>query len=290
MRAGDVVDDFIATLVARLSRIGGLVAVALGGSYARGTQRPDSDIDLGLYYREASPFSIEDIKNLAEEINDAPRPIVTDFWRWGRWVNGGAWLTVKGQRVDFLYRSLDHLERVIEDCRRGSIESDFYQQAPYGFHSYIYLGELSVCRVLHDPQGVLAQLKESVIPYPQPLKKAIVSQFLWGVEFDLEQAGKFAEQGDVYNATGCLTRCASALVQVVYALNERYFINDKGSMREIAAFELKPADFVLVLARVLARPGQTSDELTESVSKLAVLLQQLLELCGDLFARPDFRA
>ena len=35
----------------RLVAVGGVVGVVLGGSRARGTHRPDSDYDLGLYYR-----------------------------------------------------------------------------------------------------------------------------------------------------------------------------------------------------------------------------------------------
>lgn len=283
-------DDLIAGIASRLAGIAGIVAVALGGSYARGTQRPDSDIDLGLYYRERSPFSIQDIKSLAGEINDAPDPVVTDFGRWGRWVNGGAWLTVKGQRVDFLYRSLDDLERAIEECKRGNIESDFYQQPPYGFHSYVYLGELSICRVLHDPQDILLGLKERLVPYPPLLKRAIVNRFLWGVEFDLGRARKFAEEGDVYSATGCLARCASELVQVVYALNERYFVNDKGALAEIASFEVVPANFGLVLTEVLARPGRSARELAASAAKLSAVLRELIEMCGEIYSRPDFRA
>lgn len=33
-----------------LAHVPGVRAVALGGSRARGTHRPDSDVDLGLYY------------------------------------------------------------------------------------------------------------------------------------------------------------------------------------------------------------------------------------------------
>lgn len=74
-------DELVAGIVGKLGKVRGLAAVALGGSHARGTQRPGSDIDLGLYYREDSPFSIQDIQNVAEEIHDVPDPIVTDFGR-----------------------------------------------------------------------------------------------------------------------------------------------------------------------------------------------------------------
>ncbi len=280
----------VAQIVDQLARIDGLLAVALGGSRARGTQRPDSDIDLGLYYRDESPFSIGDVKALAGEISDASDPIVTDFYRWGPWVNGGAWLTVGGQRVDFLYRSLDRLEQVIADCLRGNIESDFYQQPPYGFHSYIYLGELSICRPLYDPDGLLARLKQRIFSYPQPLQRAVISRFLWGCQFDLAHAAKLAQQGDVYNAVGCFARVTAQIVQVVYALNDRYFVGDKGALDEIDGFERKPVAFARRLTEVLGSPGATSGRLADSARRLDGLLQELIPLCGGLYSRPSFGA
>ena len=43
----------------QLSEIPGIAAVVLGGSWARGTARPDSDLDIGLYYSEQSRPEIE---------------------------------------------------------------------------------------------------------------------------------------------------------------------------------------------------------------------------------------
>src|SRR4249919_594731 len=102
-------------MAGRLGAIPGVRAVVLGGSHARGRAQPESDIDLGLLYSDAAPFSIESVRELAEPVNDTTGPVVTDFYQWGPWVNGGAWLTIGGQRVDFLYRSLEHLDRVIAE-------------------------------------------------------------------------------------------------------------------------------------------------------------------------------
>src|SRR5919199_6904522 len=145
--------ELVRSLVERLAAIPGLAAVALGGSYASGTARPDSDIDLGLYYQEAAPFSIDAVRAIADDVNDTPHPTVTDFGGWGRWVNGGAWLTIGGQRLDFLYRNLDKLERVVAQAEAGDWEQDYYQQFIHGFNSYVYLGEVHICRPLHDPAG-----------------------------------------------------------------------------------------------------------------------------------------
>src|SRR5437667_2966315 len=116
--------EIVSSLAKPLSAISGIRAVVLGGSHARGRAQPGSDIDLGILYSEAAPFSIQTVRELAEDLNDAAGPVVTNFYEWGPWVNGGAWLTIDGQRVDFVYRSLEHLERVIAEAETGRYELD----------------------------------------------------------------------------------------------------------------------------------------------------------------------
>src|SRR5581483_146090 len=154
-------------------------AVVLGGSHARGRAKPESDIDLGLFYSEAAPFSIQDIRALAEAINDTAGPVVTDFYGWGPWVDGGAWLVIGGQRVDFVYRSLEHVERVIAEAEAGRYELDYAQQPPFGFFSATYLGEVAICVPLFDPEARLATLKQRVANYPEALRQTIVQDYLW---------------------------------------------------------------------------------------------------------------
>ncbi len=72
-------DKLIESIVEELKKIPNISAIVIGGSHATGTNRPDSDIDLGLYYKEAHPFSIESIKILANKLNDFPNPIVSNF-------------------------------------------------------------------------------------------------------------------------------------------------------------------------------------------------------------------
>lgn len=282
--------DVSSTVVERLAAIRGVTAIALGGSRARGTQLPDSDIDLGLYYWEATPFSVDALRALAEEINDIPGPVLTDFGRWGRWVNGGAWLVVGGKRLDWLYRSINAMERTIEECRQGRFHSDWYQQPPYGFHSYIYLGELSICNPLHDPDGILADLKGRIVAYPEALKRAIVNGFLWGAEFTLAQARKYVARDDIYNTAGCLTRCASGLVQVAYALNERYFVSDSGALEEIDAMERRPEGFGRSVRECLSLEIKGEAALSAAVQQVDELVQEMTGLCEGLYVRPDFRS
>ena len=147
----------------RLGKIERVVAVALGGSCARGTAGKGSDVDLGIYYWPSKPPSVELFRRLACDLHDdSSPPEVTDFGEWGPWVNGGAWLRIHGLKVDWLYRDLERVSKVVADCYRGVATCDYYLGHPHGFHNHIYLAETHYCRPLHDPSAVLRELKESV--------------------------------------------------------------------------------------------------------------------------------
>jgi len=268
-------------LVDRLASLDGVVAVVLGGSHARGRARPDSDVDLGLLYAEDRPPSIDAIRVLAREVDDSGAPVVTGFYEWGPWVNGGAWLTAKGRRLDLLYRSLEHLERAVADAQAGRYEIHWPQQPPFGFWSGTYLGELAVCVPLFVRDGRLLALKQRVSVYPDALRDAVVRDQLWQVEFGLEAfARKLAARGDVYGVAGCLARFASQLVLALFAHNRTWLVNDKTALAEIEGFAEAPRDFGTRLEALLARPGASAGALTASVQALAQLFRETAVLCA----------
>ncbi len=279
--------EVVQHIVDQLTHVEGIKAIVLGGSWATGAQRPDSDIDLGLFYSEASPLDIPHIRKIAIKLNDFPDPIVTDLGEWGKWVNGGAWLTIKGRRVDFLYRNIDFVSNILDDCIAGKIQLDGPQQPPYGFHSYIYCAEVKICKVFYDPNGVLQKLKSKVRPYPQLLKSRIINGFTWDAEFTLEVAKKPAARGDVYFVAGCLTRIASDLVQVLYALNETYFISDKRMYRDEHIFKIKPDNFSERIETILGNIGRDSNKLKAITSGTETLLKEVIALCGEQYT-PKF--
>jgi hypothetical protein len=264
-----------------------LQAIVLGGSWASDTQRPDSDIDLGLYYRAVTPLDIHHIRKIASELNDFPHPEVTELGGWGTWVNGGAWLTIQGQRVDFLYRNIDFVSTIVDECNRGKTQFDYLQQPPYGFYSYIYCAETQTCKILYDPLRAIQSLKSKISCYSELLKSTIINGFLWQAEFSLEVAKKSAKRGEAYFVAGCLTRIASCLVQVLYALNEKYFINDKRLYKDAEQFSLKPQDFVMRLDRILGEIGCDSKKIAETLLNTHILLTEVIGLCRDQYT-PKF--
>lgn len=271
------------------ARIPGVLAIVLGGSHARGRARPDSDIDIGLCYRDAAPIDIGAVRTLASALHDGGDPVVSGIGEWGPWVDGGAWLTIDGQRVDLLYRSLDKIEHTLADARAGRYEVHFAQQPPFGFFGPTLLGEVAIARALHDPSGEIARLKAQVTPMPESLAAAIMQNTLWSVEFGLTAfAPKFAEAGNVYGVAGCLTRFSHALVLALFALNGAYLLNEKSALAEIEGFGKAPAAFGERISAVLADIGADPDALNASLRAFTALFDETRTLCGDAY-RPAWR-
>lgn len=281
--------ELMSLLSNRLAAIPGIKAVALAGSHARGHAQAGSDIDLGILYSEATPFCVQTVRDLAEEVNDTSGPVVTNFYEWGPWVNGGAWLTVDGQRIDFIYRSLEHLERVIADAEAGRYELDYAQQPPFGFFSATYLGEVAVCIPLFDPEANFDRLKRRVEEYPEALRRAVTQDYLWAAEFGVAAfASKFAARADAYGTGACLTRAIHQLTLVLFALNRKYPINDKTALAEIAGFDRVPREFGARVQQILGHLGNSDAELNAAVESVGQLIAEVVELTEGLY-QPRFR-
>jgi hypothetical protein len=214
--------------------------------------------------------------------------VVTDFYGWGAWVNGGAWLTVGGQRVDFIYRNLEQVERVIADAERGVYEVDYAQQPPFGFFSGTYLGEVAVCVPLFDSESRLEGLKRRVAGYPNALRRALIQDYLWQAEFGLAAfARKFATRSDAYGTVACLTRAVNQIVHVLFALNREYPINDKTALAEVAEFGQAPQDFLDRVQNTFAHMGASSAELAAAVDRIAQLHREVVGVAEGLY-QPRF--
>jgi Polymerase beta, Nucleotidyltransferase len=251
----------------------GVRAIVLGGSYAAGAQRADSDIDIGLYYDE--DLDIAHIRSIAATLNDTPDFTVTELGGWGPWVNGGAWLAIQGQRVDFLYRNIDFVSSTLTECNQGIVRSDYWQQPAYGFHNFMYCTETAICRPLYDPDAVIERLKAQVVNYPPRLKQAISKTFLWSARFTLNNTYKPAARGEVYLVTGCLARAIHALVLVLYALNETWYLSEKRLAADLATFSIQPENFLARMYALLGATGTTSAQLLESLAKTEALYSEV---------------
>jgi hypothetical protein len=231
-------DPLLARIVEALRPVPGLVALVLGGSRGRGTAGPTSDYDIGLYYEPDAPLDVAALRSAIAPLVDDPSSTVTPLGEWGPWINGGGWLTLSGVKVDLLYRDLSRVREVIADARQGRFSMNYQPGHPHGFCSVIWMGEVATCQPLLDPLGRIAELKGQTWPYPEPLRDALLARFGWEVGFAIGNAELAARRSEQTHVAGCAYRALCCVAQVLFALNGRYLINEKGAVPEAATYPL----------------------------------------------------
>jgi predicted nucleotidyltransferase len=282
---------FIHRVVDHLQQIEGVVAIALGGSRARGTHTQNSDVDLGIYYHPENPPDRTALNHLASQLDDTHRAdLITPVGGWGKWMNGGGWLKIEGVAVDFLYRNVAQVSQVIEDCQMGKITIDYQPGHPHGFVSSIYMGEVALGLPLYDPDSVLGTLRTRTIPYPDQLKQATIHTFAWEISFSLFVAQKAVSRSDVVYAAGCCFRSVACMNQVLFALNEVYLLNEKGAVAAANRFALCPPNYqqrieaAFALLTGCAQSGTktpSASEMQQTIAILDEIEQDLSQWYGD---------
>ena len=269
-------DPFLEGLTCALAGVPGVTAIVLGGSRARGTDRADSDYDIGLYYFDAQPLDTNHLLKVATTLVDDPNAAdVTPVGGWGPWIVGGGWLTIQGRKVDLLYRNIEAVSQVIEKCRAGDISMHYQPGHPHGFCSATWMGEAALCRPMHDPSGAIAKLKASALPYPRALRDALIRRFRWEILFSIENAELAVSRADQTHIAGCVCRALACLAQVLFARNERYLINEKGALQEAACLDLSLPALVARTAEIWRLIGD---------SRFAAALASLREIDGEVLA------
>ena len=221
----------IAALVDELAASRGAVAVMLGGSRALDGAYPDSDWDLGLYYRGAI-----DLGPLAAH------GVVHRPGSWGRVMNGGAWLSCGGHKVDVLLRDLGAVEHWTERAEAGEFELDALLGYTAGIPTYVLAAELATGRVLH---GSVPR-----VSFPHQLKVAAPPKWRFCRTFSLEYARVHARRG---NFVGAIAQAAKAALEEAHArvcergqwvCNEKRLLETAGLATAQTVFAKTPADAV----------------------------------------------
>ena len=239
----DTSDPLLGRVSAALAAVPGVVSVVLGGSRAVGAAHASSDTDIGLYFSQRAELDVERLRDVVRSlVDEAAAAQVTEVGGWGPWIVGGGWLTIGGQKVDLLYRPIESVERVIGECREGHASVDYQPGHPHGFCSSIWMGEVALCRPLSDSQGAIARLKAMTTPYPGALREALIGRLQWEILFSIDNARTALPKGDATTIAGCGFRSLACAAQVLFAVNRRYVINEKGALAAAARLPLTVAN------------------------------------------------
>jgi hypothetical protein len=246
-----VADDwsFAERIAERAATVPGVLAVTLGGSRAQGGHRPDSDWDFGLYYR--GRLDPDDVRALGW----AGTVFAPGEWGGGV-MNGGAWLTVDGQRVDLHYRDLDEVEHWLAEAERGRFRVERLPFYLAGIPTYVVVGELAIARVL------LGELPRP--GFPPALRRRAARFWADSARLTLDYTENvYAKRGDALGCAGGLARAVveaahgRLAAQGIWALNEKRIVAEAG---------------LDGLAGRFARLGGTSRELRRAVEEVRGVL------------------
>lgn len=197
----------------RLAGLPSVQAVALGGSRAAGTHRPDSDWDFAVYYRGAfDPARLRALGWPGE---------VSEIGGWGGGVfNGGAWLDVEDRRVDVHYRDLADVEHHLAEAQAGRfrIENLLFHLA--GVPTYILVAELAGQRVL---TGSLPRPD-----YPPALRRHAPRAWWNRAELTLGYARTaYASRGYALDCAGAAARACYEAAHAIQAARGQWVTNEK---------------------------------------------------------------
>ncbi|MFF8396273.1 nucleotidyltransferase domain-containing protein [Streptomyces sp. NPDC016172] len=234
---------FLAATADRLAGLPAVEAVTLGGSRAQGTERPDSDWDLAVYYRGA--FDPADLRAVGWEGE------VCEIGAWGGGVfNGGAWLTIEGRRVDVHYRDLDVVEHELTEAEAGRFRVEPLMFHLAGIPTYLLVAELAINKVLRGslprPDAYPPALRESAPAHWHGMAAATLAY---------AKAGH-APKNAVTQVVGAIALAAAQTAHAVLAARGEWVTNEKGlvaraGLQEVDAVVRNLTDDPAALARTV---------------------------------------
>lgn len=241
----------VARVAEDLAAVPGAVAVVLGGSRAIGVAREDSDWDLGVYYRSTQrQIDPQDVRGLGYP------GTVSELGEWGPLVNGGGWLNVEGAPVDVLFRDLDAVERWWSQAERGEFDVLLQPGTIVGAPTYLPVGELAICQVLH---GRLNRPDR----YPEELAKSAPQIWRGKAGAALMFAQGYAGLGDVVSCLGMLSQAILCEAHARVAETKHWALNEK---RLVAEAQLEETH------RLLSGAGSSSSSLASAVEAVEDIL------------------
>ncbi len=147
---------------------------------------------------------------------------------------------IENRHVDLILRDIERVQKAIQEGQEGIVTAHYQVGHPHAYLNIMYMGELSISKLLWSRDENIPRLKTIAEKYPQKLKQRIIQQFFFEAMFSQELAEKNAARDDVYYVVAHLIRSVSALNQVLFALNEQYCVNEKKAVKMIDAFNFRP--------------------------------------------------
>ena len=129
-------------------------------------------------------MDFERLNGIASGLDDQHREnLVCREGEWGNWVNCGGWLTVKGYHVDLILRDIARVRDILDRTERGETAAHYQTGHPHGYIDAMYRGELAAGKALYARDQSFTEMKERAEVYPEELRRALISFFMFEAKF-----------------------------------------------------------------------------------------------------------
>ncbi len=244
----------------------GRCAVSIGGSHGKGTFDTRSDVDFRVFC-------------------DAPvggsRCSETDEWKAfskvvDRW---------RAQDIDIDYcwvRTISDIDAKLDAWLSGKIVPEDMVWTLWGYH---LLTDIVNQMVIDDPAGVITAWQARLTPYPRTLQHALIRKHMASLNYwrnDYHYRNKVA-RGDMVFLAGMAARLVHDVMQVLFALNETYYVGDGNNLHYVETFAIQPRDFAARVSEILY-PLQTGNRLTAQYDAIISLIDDVSVLAAQVDA------
>jgi len=237
----------------------GHYAISVGGSLGKGTWDDHSDVDFRLFYEREFPWPHTHPEQWVE-FN-----VAMDSWR------------DKGVNVDGVWvRSIDEITAALDRWLDGDIKPVDIVWCIWGYH---ILPDIYHQTIIEDPYGVIAGWKERLHLYPPKLKIAVLYKHLDSLRYwrnDYHYRHK-VQRGDAVFLAGLSSRLVHDIMQVLYALNEVYYVGDGQNLNFVREFHYRPNHFDERVMDILY-PSQCENMFEVQYTALCGLIDEVLQL------------
>lgn len=257
------IQEIFAEFIPTLRRLAGeqRYAISVGGSLGKGTWDQRSDVDFRLF---------TDQKICRPD--EAPEA-------WAEFDAGMARWKDKGVNIDGVWaRTVGEIDAALDAWSSGEGKPLPLVWTIWG---YTILADVYHQHIIEDPFQIISAWKERLKVYPPGLKQAILVKNLASLRYwrqDYHYANK-VEREDVVFLAGMTSKLVHEILQVLFALNEVYYVGDGSNLAFAEKFKILPPGFCGRVREILYPGGQ--GRLAAQYAGLAALIDEVVALAGD---------
>lgn len=238
----------------------GRCAVTIGGSHGKGTFDERSDLDFRVF---------------CDEIIGAPRYWETEEWRsFAQIVDRQR---PQGIDIDYCWvRTVSEIESELDAWLNGRVVPVEKVWTLWGYH---LLTDLANQMVIDDPFGLVAGWQTRLTPYPRSLQRAVIEKHMGSLNYwrsDYHYRNKVERRDQVFLA-GISSRLVHDMIQVLFAINNTYYVGDGNNLHYIEQFAVQPRNFTHRVKNLLY-PLQGGDGLKVQYDAILELIDEMAPL------------